>query len=188
VDLKFYLESLYPGLDEAGVWHVAKVVLNYDHFRQEPLVTKAMGISSRNCEYCKREQEESNHRHVFCRRHLMLYELKRYYVTEASPVFVYRDLYIFPQKYAVKWFENVVVSSFSSRYVSKKDVYYLLKFSFLKRDLREVTFSNLINIDEIDTQESLSVSLATANLIMSKDNRDGFVVSTFDDLGIPEEE
>jgi hypothetical protein len=175
MDLQKYLVERVPSIEESGVWHVAKVILNKDQFSQEPLVTKAMGITSRNCAYCKKEQENSEAQHVFCRRHLMVYELKKFYLFESTPVFKYHDLYLFPQKYCVKWFENVVVCSFSSRSVSKEDIYYLLKFSFLKRDIKPQVFTNVIDISELDTFDCLNINLSFVNLDL-ENNKNGFIV------------
>ena len=182
MDLKKYLMDRVPGMDEAGVWHVAKVILNKEQFVQEPLVTKAMGVSSRRCKYCQKEQEVSSKAHVFCRRHLMYYELRKYYLFEATPVIKINDLYIFLQKYAIKWFENIVVCSFSSKSVSKKDIYHLLKFSFLKKDIEPVDFSDLIDMSEIMNETTLTADLPFANLILEKNNTQNFVVKELIEL------
>jgi len=180
MDLHKYLLDRTP-IEETGVWHIAKVILNKDQFNQEPLVTKAMGITSRNCAYCKKEQEISEGRHVFCRRHLMVYELKKFYLTETMPVFRYNDLYLFPQKYCVKWFENVVVCSFSSRSVSKEDIYYLLKFSFLRRDIKQLDFQNVIDITDLEKEASLELSLSFVDLVLENNDTKGFVVKELND-------
>ena len=179
-----YLADKLPGIDAQGALHVARVILNKDHFNQEPLITKAMGINSRNCEFCQKEQANSQNRHVFCRRHLMLYELKKYYINPdcETVVFKYNDLFIFPQKYAVKWFQNVVVCSFTSKHILQKDIYYLLKFSFLNRDLRETLFTSVIDISELSSADELDVKTDTLHLTLRNTQNKGFEVACYEEL------
>lgn len=168
-----------PGLEEAGIWHITKVILNCDHFKQEPSVTPAMGIDSRNCQYCKKMQERSGGTKVFCGRHLMLYELRKFHVREETPVFKYKDIYLFSQKYAIKWFENVIVGSFSARSINKNDVYYLLKFSFLLRDIQPVNFKDVVDLTFLDNEDELQIDLAEASLVIKNDRKGGFTLKTF---------
>jgi|GEM_PF-4390621 len=177
IKLQEFIYDIYDKADDLTIWHVAKSILNYPSFLVEPVITKSMTIPSINCSYCKHEQEISDNKRMFCRRHLMLYEIKKFYITDFPLYFTYKDLIIFPHKYSLKFFDNVVIGAFTSKRITieNNELFYMLKFSFLKTQLPLINNPEIYDITSLYDEDEIEVCINNITFSFIKEN-DAFKV------------
>jgi len=91
----------------------------------------------------------------------MLYEIKKFYITDYPIYFTYKDLIIFPHKYSLKLFDNIAIGAFTSKRITTEnnELFYMLKFSFLKTQLPLINNPEIYDITSLYDEDEIKISV-----------------------------